>query len=567
MARWFTLSGRRPLRRRRAVLVFIPFIILIGYLFWPLSSRQWEIRGVNAEGSAKRKYLESQKAASGRGAPRVILIVADDLGQMDLRLYAGRTAPAHTPAIDRIAQEGAYFTDASATATICAPSRAAILTGRYQQRFGFELQPHDRYARNRLEYLVFRHIIDTDHMRPVGPQPIPKRTDVARQGLPAHQVTIAELLKARGYRTAAYGKWHLGYDRARFSPLLRGFDEHYGFYEAFSLYAPIGTPGIVDTPIDDFSDEHMWSRGRRGASAIVHNDVVVEENAYLTFRFGELASEFIEDHAEEPFFLYLPFSAPHTPLQAPREHYDALSHIEDPARRTYAAMITALDDAVATVLDAVDRAGIAEETMIIFTSDNGGTSYLGVTDNGTYAGGKFTNFQGGVAVPLLLRYPDAVPAGVRYDKPVSLLDVFATIAFATNPSAGAMSEAAAPPAPSHATDGVNLVPFLRGERTDHPHDALYFRSMYNRAVRAKDWKLLVTSDGSPGVDSGSRRVELYNLRTDPAERTDVSRENPDIVHELTRRLETWETDLAEPLWPPVMHFWLEIWGRRLWFAI
>lgn len=550
--------GNRSSRGGRALLFLVPFLLLVVYLLWPLSTRRWSIPPSGEVDSRKDEYAQRTAfRAMARGGPRVILIVADDLSQMDTSRYGGAHAPVGTPAIDGIGAAGATFTDANATATICAPSRAAILTGRYQQRYGFEVQPHDRYARNRLEYAIFRRLIDTDHMRPIGPQPIPRRKDIARQGLPADQVTLAELLRARGYRTVVYGKWHLGYGE-EFSPLRRGFEEHYGFYEAFSLYAPIDAPNIVNTPIDDFSDKHMWSRGRRGASAIVHNDEVVDEEAYLTTRFAQLAADYIREHAEEPFFLYLPFNAPHTPLQAPRERFEALSHIEDPIRRTYAAMISELDDAVATVLDAVDESGIYDETIVIFTSDNGGTSYLGVTDNGPLAGGKFTNYQGGMAVPLLLRYPGVVPSGVVYDEPVSLLDIFATVESLTEEENSAAAVA---------MDGVNLVPHLTGEREGSPHEALYYRSFYNKSVRSGEWKLIVTTDGSPAVAEGETRYELYNLRHDPWERFDVAGRHPTIVAELEQLLDTWEQDMAPPKWPPVMHFWHDIWGRRKWFAI
>ncbi|MFW5744828.1 MAG: sulfatase-like hydrolase/transferase, partial [Spirochaetota bacterium] len=383
----------------------------------------------------------------------------------------------------------------------------------------------------------------------------------ARQGLPPGEVTLADLLRARGYRTAAYGKWHLGFEEA-YGPLERGFDEHYGFYEAFSLYSPVDDARIVNTPIDDFSDRHMWSTGRNGRAAIVHNDEVVEEDEYLTFRFAELAADYVEANAEDPFFLYLPFSAPHTPLQAPQAYYDRFDAIDDPVRRTYAAMIAAFDDAVATVLDAIDDAGIADDTMVIFTSDNGGASYLGVTDNEPFAGGKFTIFQGGMAVPLMIRYPGVVEPGTVYAEPVSLLDVFATVDAATGPGPGS-----APRPDQLALDGVDLLPFLAGEADGRPADALYWRSEYNKAVRRGDWKLIVTTDRSPAVAEDAARYELYNLRRDPAERINVAATNPRVVADLLCRLNGWEGTLAEPLWPPVMHFRHDIWGRRLWFAI
>lgn len=555
-------------RRRRWLIIGFPIALFLGYLLLPLQSESWEIEPERAD--AKNDYLAAERGVAARAgarrtAPRVILIVADDLALVDVSRYAGfaGTPNTPTPAIDSIGEAGATFTQAHATATICAPSRAALLTGRYQQRFGFELQPHDRYARTRLEYLVFRYLIDTDPMRPVVPAAVPSRDAIELQGLPRSEITLAELLRARGYATAAYGKWHLGYDEA-FSPLEFGFDEHYGFYEAFSLYAPVDDPEIVNTRIDDFSDNHMWNRGRRGASAVVSNDVVVDEDEYLTFRFADLASDFIETHADEPFFLYVPFSAPHTPLQAPRAYYDRFPEIDDPVVRTYTAMIAALDDAVGTILEAVRDAGIEEETLVIFASDNGGTSYLGVTDNGALAGGKFTTYQGGAAVPLLLKYPAAIEAGTVVNAPVSLLDVFATVDAATaltHPMGGIGRPAGL------ALDGVDLLSLARGtaSASDRP---LFWRSTYNKAVRRGEWKLIVTEPGSPGLEPGAEaRHELYNLARDPAERVNLAERYPAIVVDLLCTLQQWEDGLEEPAWPPVMHFRHDIWGRERWFGI
>ena len=373
---------------------------------------------------------------------------------------------------------------------------------------------------------------------------------------------LPELLQARGYDTAVFGKWHLGYD-AQFSPIVRGFDEHYGFYEAFSLYAPEGSDSIVDTPIDDFSDRHMWNRGRKGPSAIVHNDVEVEEDGYLTFKFAELAADYIQEHADGPFFLYLPFNAPHTPLQAPAEYHDRFSHIEDPIHRTYSAMIATLDDAVGTVLDAIDEAGIADSTLVVFASDNGGVTYLGVTENGPYAGGKFSTFQGGLAVPMMMRYPPMIQPGTLYDRPVSLMDVFPTVEAIARGSTGTGSSQSFE---ERRLDGVNLLPFIRGEIDTYPHEALYWRSWYNRAVRSGPWKLIVQQSGSP--DTGETdRYYLYNLESDPYEKTNLAEEQPDKVRELNSLLEEWEADLADPAWPPVMHIYIDVWGERFWFAV
>jgi len=557
--------------RRRWFYVF-PLALLLGYLLLPLTSESWEIE--EEEIDAKLDYLAAERSLARRSAitrprPRVILIVADDLALVDISRYTGIAGAPNTPtpSIDRIGEEGATFTEAHATATVCAPSRAALLTGRYQQRFGFEVQPHTRYARSRLEYLVFRYLINTDPMRPMAPAAVPDAPAIAAQGLPHSQITLAELLSARGYATAAFGKWHLGYER-EFSPLEFGFDEHYGFYEAFSLYGDRDDPTIVSTPIDDFSDRHMWRRGRDGASALVHNDSEVQDSDYLTFRLAELAEEYIDEHADEPFFLYLPFSAPHTPLQAPRDYWERFPEISDPVVRTYTAMIAALDDAVGRVLTAVDNAGIADDTIIVFTSDNGGTSYLGVTDNGTLAGGKFTTYQGGAAVPLLVRYPAKISPETVCAEPVSLLDVFATVDAATSDSGTAGTGRP----PELALDGVDLVRLTSEDApvttTPPARGALFWRSFYNKAVRLGEWKLIVTEPGSPDIRPGeAARHELYNLATDPGERHNVSDERPEIVEDLLRRLQTWESELAEPAWPPVMHFRHDIWGRKRWFAI
>jgi arylsulfatase A-like enzyme len=585
-------------KRRLYVLLSLSVVLatMIVLLLRPFADRKWTIETDPRRLRLKAEYLDAVRNAAAppepdtasadslgamqSGSPNVVLILADDLARTDISLFGGRV---ETPNIDRIGTEGVTFTQATSTTSICAPSRAALLTGRYQQRYGFELQPHDRYARNLLEYLAFRYIIDTGHMVPVANRAVPRRRDLLDQGIPASEITLPELLKARGYRTAAYGKWHLGYAE-NFSPLRFGFEEHFGFYEAFSLYAPIDDDAVVDTPIDDFSDKHMWSRGRAQASAIVHNDVIVEETEYLTFKFAELAVQYIESRVEsasasaasqgdrggesrsEPFFLYLPFNAPHTPLQAPREYVDRFASEPDPIRRTYYAMIAALDDAVGEIVDAVDKAGIGDDTIIIFASDNGGASYLGMTDNEPYAGGKFTTFDGGLAVPLMIRYPRALEPGVVFDAPVSLMDIYATVDAATDRTdASATDRSYAPPRPAgFDLDGVDLVPYLRGVIDGEPHEALYYRSIYNHAIRSGGWKLVRNDADSL---SGRAEVFLYHIAADPSERDDVASANPEVVSRLSDMLSSWEDTLADPLWPPVMHFKLDVWGRRFWFAI
>ena len=501
-------AGRMKMRPRLFYWL-VPLVVVLAVLLWPLSSREWAIDFDDEAIRAKEAFLarerrragESGRRAPSDGRPNVVLILADDLAQQDLGIYGHPVV--ETPHIDSLGRDGVVFTQATATTSICAPSRAALLTGRHQQRFGFEYQPHTRYPRNRLEYLVFRHLIDTSPMVPAPPMPTPRRRDIRNQGLPPSEVTIAEVLQARGYRTSAIGKWHLGYNHERFSPLELGFEEHYGFYEAFSLYAPIDDPEVVNVRIDDFSDKHMWSVGRTGAAAIVHNDEVVTEEDYLTDVFADRAVRFIREAAEagttprgdagatgaagatghaaadgagrsdraerDPFFLYVPFSAPHTPLQATREYWDRYAHVENEVHRAYYAMITSLDDAVGRILTALEETGVAEDTLVIFASDNGGVNYMGISDNGSLAAGKFSTFRGGLVVPMIMRFPGRIPEGARFDHPVSLLDVMPTVAAVTGGPAATGGPAVSPgdaaegsgavelPAP---VDGVNLLPYL-----------------------------------------------------------------------------------------------------------
>ena len=552
------LPRQRLIRR---VLIFAPFVGLLVFLLWPLASRRWDIDFDEAMAGAKADYLRGQRSAVRTSGPRIILILVDDLGLTDIGLYGGTMVA--TPNIDSIGHDGVTFTNASCTTAICAPSRASLLTGRYQQRFGFELQPHDRYPTNRLEYLAFRYFIDTNHMVPVPPGPTPSASARDDQGIPPSEIMISEVLQARGFETAAIGKWHLGYSE-QFSPLARGFDGHFGFYEAFSLYAAVDDPGIIHTPIDDFSDRHMWSRGRDGASAIVRNDVIQTENQYLTFKFADLASDYIREHAEEPFFLYLPFNAPHTPLQAPVAYWNELDHIDDPVRRTYFAMIAALDDAVGEILGAVKEAGIAEDTLLVFASDNGGASYLGVTDNEPLAGGKFSTFEGGLAVPLMFRYPSRITPGTTIEEPVTLMDIFATIEAITRvPSEPPIDEVTT----NRTYDGVDLLPFIDGTLSGSPHQTLFWRSNYNKAVRSGYWKLVVEDPSGPTGGQAEGVTLLFNLAADPSETCNLAAEHPDLVVELLCTLRQWEDEMARPSWPPVMDFWMEVWGDRYWFSI
>lgn len=518
--------------------------------------------------AGKEAYLRRLAAATAGAStpwtegepPNVVFILADDLGLTDIATYdhpdmpelsGGLAVP--TPHLDALAEDGVIFRRAYATAAICAPSRAALLTGRHQNRSGFQLQPQGRYAANRIEYLVFRHLLDTGNMTPIFSTDFPGRDQIALQGLAPTEISLADAFGAAGYRTAAVGKWHMGVTEG-FLPADRGFDSHFGFYEAFSLYAPEDDPQVVGLRLGEFTDTHQWNNGRVGPSRIHRNGVVVEEERYLTDAFAEEAVAVIEESAsrDEPFFLYLALSAPHVPLQAPRDLYDRFAHIDHEATRIYSAMVASLDLAVGRVMQALEDAGVARNTVVVFTSDNGGYEGSTATRNGPLKAGKFSNFDGGLRVPAILRFPAAVDAPVRVESPVSLMDFAVT----------ALAAAGLPLPEDRIMDGVNLLPYLAGGEavvTEAIHDSLFWESAQNGALLAGGLKLILDSQ------SGDRL--LYDLEVDPGEERDLSDTRREAVDEMEELWREWSRTNPPAGWPPIMNYRYEIDGRVFLYGI
>ena len=522
---------------------------LLAFGLFPLSTRRWDFEFDREKILYKQNFLSEISGAPLRTEEppvNILLITADDLGKTDISLYGGTAVD--TPNMDSIGHDGVTFTEAYSTSPICSPSRAGMITGRYQQRYGYEVQPQNRYGRNRLELFVVEHFIDTGGWFLTENRGTPRKSQVEKQGLPPSEITLGELLGNYGYSTGITGKWHLGFEED-FVPNNRGFDYQYGFYEAFSLFSPVDDPDIVHHRHDYFASKHIWKQERTGSCAIRRNDRVIEEPEYLTFRIAEEANEFLDRHGEEPFFLYVPFSAPHTPFQAPKEYVDLYSHVEDRNKRVYYAMIKALDDAVGSILETVTRLGLDENTLILFASDNGGATYTGATENAPLKGGKFSNFEGGINVPAMARRPGSIPAGEVFDHPVSLLDFFMTAA----------RTAGAPLPEDRVYDGIYLIPYLTGKEAGPPHEALYWRAAYNKAVRAGRWKLI--------IDEKAGRTLLYDMENDKIERRNLAAEHPEIVADLRGKLAVWEKGLMEPLWPRVMDFRFVIDGEIYDFAL
>jgi arylsulfatase A-like enzyme len=431
--------------------------------------------------------LASAAAAAETRRPNVLLIVADDLGYADVGFHGCKDIP--TPNLDTLAKEGTRFSCGYVSGPYCSPTRAGLLTGRYQQRFGHEFNP--------------------------GPAAEGKQ----EIGLSLKEKTLADRLKTAGYQTGLVGKWHLG-NAEKFRPMARGFDEFFGF----------------------LGGAHDYFKPGAGPNGIFRGNKPAGPEGYLTDAFTREAVDFIDRHQKEPFFLYLAFNAVHTPLQASDKYLKRFEAIKDEKRRKYAAMLSAMDDAVGEVLGKVKAAGLEEDTLVFFISDNGGPPVNG-SDNGPLHGHKATTWEGGIRVPFVVKWKGKVPAGKVYDKPVIQLDLTAT----------ALSAAGAKLDPDYQPDGVDLLPYIAGDKTGEPHAALYWRFGAQIAVRSGDWKLVKATE--PGTGAGGRKGEaspegarLFNLADDIGEKTDLASKNPEKAKELASLWEKWNSGLVKPAW-------------------
>ncbi len=415
--------------------------------------------------------------------PNVIVIVTDDHGYYDLSIQGNRDLP--TPNIDALAKSGVRFTNGYVSHPFCSPTRAGLMTGRYQQRFGHENNP---------------------------------RYDPADEiaGLPTGETTIADLMRKAGYVTGAVGKWHLG-GHPKFHPNRRGFDEFYGFLGGGHKYHEAARPG------EKRAGAEYWI-------PIERNGEPQPFEGYLTDMLSREASAFVKRHRDEPFFLYLAYNAPHTPLECSPKYLDRFKHLPDEQQRIYYGMISAIDDGVGQLLATLEETGLRRRTLIFLFSDNGGTTVVPASRNDPLRGHKGQVYEGGMRVPLFASWPGTLPAGVTYDQPVIALDVLPT----------ALAAAGAQPPASLKLDGVNILPYVLGKKTGSPHDRLHWRTGGGQswAVRQGDWKLLKAGKGEP---------ELYNLREDIAEAKNLASSEPDRVAALQKLHDAWNAELIDPL--------------------
>lgn len=468
-------------------------------------------------------------AAGARRPPNIVLIVVDDLGYADLTLRGRGIADGLVPTrnIDSIARDGVDFTAAYAGNATCAPSRAAIMTGRYATRFGFEFTPTPPQFMKAIAWTERREgmLHAPVYFGDGGPQQ-PAYPDM---GLPTGEITLARLLREGGYHTAHIGKWHLG-DSPQFRAYSHGFHESLSLLHGASMFLPADDPRVVNAPVgDDPVDRFLWAAERWGVR--FNDGEVFRPDRYLTDYLTDHAVRVIDANRNRPFFLYLAYNAPHSPLQATREDYDALAGIADHKLRVYAAMVRSLDRNIGRVLEALRERGLDRETLVIFTNDNGAPHYIDLRGlNAPLRGWKGTFFEGGIRVPLLMRWPAGLPAGAVVSAPVGHVDIFATAA-----------AAAARPVPTdRVVDGVDLLPWARGERTGQPHQRLFWRSRDAYTLREGDWKLQVTQM--------PRKDWLYDLAADPGERRNLAEAEPARVAAMKASIAAIDREQVKPLW-------------------
>ena len=500
-----------------------------------ITRAKWRIKTDTGMASGKSAYLEAPLARSEpERPPNIIVLLADDLGKYEVSAYGADHIS--TPNIDRIGAEGVIFQEGYVTSPTCAPSRAGIMTGRVQNRYGFETQIMEVYPTNWVEYVSGRWIVDTGEFVVKAKPSFPSEWQAHKQGVPPSEIMLSEILKKYGYATGLVGKWHLGASRKQV-PLERGFDYQFGFDGASTLYTPERNwPHIINHEHHSFSAQYQWDMGRREAAAIIHNGKVVREDEYLTYAFRDRMKEYIREHRDEPFFLYAAFNAPHVPFQAPVDYYCQYGYVEDDNKRVYYSMISALDDAIGEVHQTIKDAGIEENTLIFLLSDNGGASYTHATDNGPLKGGKLTQFEGGINVPFMMKWKGKIPAGMRYEHPVSSTDIFATSVAA----AGGVLPS------DREYDGVDLMPYLTGDDEGLPHERLFWRADHIWAIRDGNYKLILsTRDGW---------AELYDLEIDKSEQINLKAQMPELYEKLQQEHEQWQKEKLhkKPMWPRIM---------------
>jgi arylsulfatase A-like enzyme len=425
--------------------------------------------------------VDVNSVGSNATKPNVIVFLSDDVGWGEFGFQGCNDIP--TPNIDSIAKNGVKFTSGYVAATVCSPSRAGLMTGRYPTRFGHEFNGGDDQGRpNNLTF-----------------------------GLPLTEILFPQRMKALGYATCCIGKWHLGDEQAHL-PMARGFDEFFG--------------SVANSP---FFQPSQFIDSRKSNKV----DPVTDENFYTTDAYKERAIDWMGQQAGKPYFLYVPFNAQHGPLQATQNYLDRFPGLQR-NRKIFAAMMSAMDDAVGAILAKVRDLGQEENTLIFFLSDNGGPTQFTTSKNTPLRGLKAQTSEGGTRIPFCMQWKGTIHVGQTYDFPIQNLDVLPT----------ALTAAGGKVDPAWKLDGVDLIPYVTGTNKGRPHETLFWRYGPQWAIRKGDWKLVVSQ-------FDELKPRLINLAEDISESNDLSDQNPEKVRELTAVYKAWSEEQHEPLWGPL----------------
>lgn len=521
----------------RLLIVFILIVVAIGIWF----SQNW-YKMPKYISNLKNPTIENVKIEWENGPetrtnfkPNIIVVLVDDLGFNQISSYGGGMSNGNfkTPNIDNLAKDGVLCTNGYSSSPICSPSRASLLTGRFATRFGYEFTPTTSSFMKAISLFSKKKEVADGIYYDKREENI---IDIEQMGLPQSEKTIAEILKPEGYHNIHIGKWHLGHAND-FLPRKHGFDESLRIDQG-SLFLPEDDENVINAKLEfDPIDKLLW--GNLPYAVNFNEGPRMNPDGHLTDYLTNEAVKVIERNKNRPFFLYLAYWAVHSPLQAKKEDYEKLSFIENHDERVLASMVMTVDRGVGKIREVLKKNNIDDNTIIIFTSDNGAPGYIGLPDlNKPYRGWKLTHFEGGVHVPFIVSYPNKIPKGITYNGRVSNLDILSTVASVAgvDMDRNDLKEIE--------FDGVNVLPYLIGENEGEPERVLFNKSGNYSFIIKEGWKLQ--------VDLVQNKKWLYNLNEDPTEQINLIKSDLKKLNELEKILNKKLSEQVKPIWPSLL---------------
>lgn len=521
----------------RLFIAFILIVVAIGIWF----SQNW-YKMPKYISNLKNPTIENVKIEWENGPetrtnfkPNIIVVLVDDLGFNQISSYGGGMSNGNfkTPNIDNLAKDGVLCTNGYSSSPICSPSRASLLTGRFATRFGYEFTPTTSSMMKAISLFSKKNEVADGIYYDKREENI---IDIEQMGLPQSEKTIAEMLKPEGYHNIHIGKWHLGHSKD-FLPRKHGFDESLRIDQG-SLFLPEDDKNVINAKLEfDPIDKILWGNLPYGVN--FNEGPRMNPDGHLTDYLTNEAVKAIEKNKNRPFFLYLAYWAVHSPLQAKKEDYEKLSFIENHEERVLASMVMTVDRGVGKIRDVLKKNNIDDNTIIIFTSDNGAPGYIGLPDlNKPYRGWKLTHFEGGVHVPFMVSYPNKIPKGTTYSGRVSSLDILSTVASVAgvDMNRNDLKEIE--------FDGTNVLPYLIGEKEGEPERVLFNKSGNYSFIIKEGWKLQ--------VDLVQNKKWLYNLNEDPTEQINLIKSDLKKLNELEKILNKKLSEQVKPIWPSLL---------------